>query len=192
MQTPAHTKVLTYYIYVSEIFIFMFLFILQTTEEHEKETGLKSKEARKYIFSCLDDIAHVSLYKPNHLDRFQTTPDTNKTPYNTIQVLPLQNIYLNLSLWLWLALSIRWTWCWALITLTCKQRRQTGGSLCLCLRACCWSMPRTGPFPPVSSVTPSSLWLIFWTTLTATSKAPTAHKMCWFSHSCVLPFSCLT
>lgn len=33
---------------------------LQTTEEHEKETGLKSKEARKYIFSCLDDIAHVS------------------------------------------------------------------------------------------------------------------------------------
>ncbi|CAF87019.1 unnamed protein product, partial [Tetraodon nigroviridis] len=32
-----------------------------TTEEHEKETGLKSKEARKYIFSCLDDIAHVNL-----------------------------------------------------------------------------------------------------------------------------------
>lgn len=61
----------------------MILFFLQTTEEHEKETGLKSKEARKYIFSCLDDIAHVSLYKPNHLDRFQTTPDTNKTPYNT-------------------------------------------------------------------------------------------------------------
>uniref|UniRef100_A0A3Q0RB40 non-specific serine/threonine protein kinase n=1 Tax=Amphilophus citrinellus TaxID=61819 RepID=A0A3Q0RB40_AMPCI len=34
---------------------------LKTTEEHEKETGLKSKEARKYIFSCLDDIAHVNL-----------------------------------------------------------------------------------------------------------------------------------
>ncbi|KAM9377902.1 homeodomain-interacting protein kinase 3-like isoform 2-T2 [Pholidichthys leucotaenia] len=34
---------------------------LKTTEEHEKETGLKSKEARKYIFSCLDDIAHVTL-----------------------------------------------------------------------------------------------------------------------------------
>nr|XP_040018651.1 LOW QUALITY PROTEIN: homeodomain-interacting protein kinase 3-like [Gasterosteus aculeatus aculeatus] len=32
-----------------------------TTEEHEKETGLKSKEARKYIFSCLDDIAHVNV-----------------------------------------------------------------------------------------------------------------------------------
>ncbi|XP_037307520.2 homeodomain-interacting protein kinase 3a isoform X2 [Pungitius pungitius] len=34
---------------------------LKTTEEHEKETGLKSKEARKYIFSCLDDIAHVNV-----------------------------------------------------------------------------------------------------------------------------------
>lgn len=37
----------------------MFPFLSQTTEEHEKETGLKSKEARKYVFSCLDDIAHV-------------------------------------------------------------------------------------------------------------------------------------
>uniref|UniRef100_A0A8C1KZ91 non-specific serine/threonine protein kinase n=1 Tax=Cyprinus carpio TaxID=7962 RepID=A0A8C1KZ91_CYPCA len=34
---------------------------LKSTEEHETETGLKSKEARKYIFSCLDDIAHVNL-----------------------------------------------------------------------------------------------------------------------------------
>ncbi|CAL8358489.1 unnamed protein product [Lota lota] len=34
---------------------------LKTTDEHEKETGLKSKEARKYIFSCIDDIAHVNL-----------------------------------------------------------------------------------------------------------------------------------
>ncbi|XP_075997922.1 homeodomain-interacting protein kinase 3a isoform X2 [Genypterus blacodes] len=34
---------------------------IKTTEEHEKETGLKSKEARKYIFSCLNDIAHVNL-----------------------------------------------------------------------------------------------------------------------------------
>nr|XP_009296187.1 homeodomain interacting protein kinase 3a isoform X2 [Danio rerio] len=34
---------------------------LKTTEEHEAETGLKSKEARKYIFSCLDDIGHVNL-----------------------------------------------------------------------------------------------------------------------------------
>ncbi|KAM9808149.1 LOW QUALITY PROTEIN: homeodomain-interacting protein kinase 3-like [Neosynchiropus ocellatus] len=40
---------------------------LKTTEEHEKETGLKSKEARKYIFSCLDDVAHVNLV---------LTPDT--------------------------------------------------------------------------------------------------------------------
>ncbi|XP_047189129.1 homeodomain-interacting protein kinase 3-like isoform X2 [Scophthalmus maximus] len=42
---------------------------LKTTEEHEKETGLKSKEARKYIFSCLDDVAHVSLVlSPDHSD----------------------------------------------------------------------------------------------------------------------------
>ncbi|XP_064168472.1 homeodomain-interacting protein kinase 3-like isoform X1 [Anguilla rostrata] len=34
---------------------------LKTTEEHEAETGMKSKEARKYIFSCLDDVAHVNL-----------------------------------------------------------------------------------------------------------------------------------
>ncbi|TWW68157.1 Homeodomain-interacting protein kinase 3 [Takifugu flavidus] len=33
----------------------------QSTDEHETETGMKSKEARKYIFSCLDDIAHVNL-----------------------------------------------------------------------------------------------------------------------------------
>ncbi|XP_016113303.1 homeodomain-interacting protein kinase 3 isoform X3 [Sinocyclocheilus grahami] len=35
---------------------------LKSTEEHETETGLKSKEARKYIFSCLDDIAHVRVF----------------------------------------------------------------------------------------------------------------------------------
>ncbi|XP_053362151.1 homeodomain-interacting protein kinase 3a isoform X1 [Clarias gariepinus] len=34
---------------------------LKTPEEHETETGMKSKEARKYIFSCLDDIGHVNL-----------------------------------------------------------------------------------------------------------------------------------
>ncbi|RXM28829.1 Homeodomain-interacting protein kinase 3 [Acipenser ruthenus] len=33
---------------------------LKTTEEHETETGMKSKEARKYIFSCLDDVAHTT------------------------------------------------------------------------------------------------------------------------------------
>ncbi|XP_077372521.1 homeodomain-interacting protein kinase 3a [Festucalex cinctus] len=42
---------------------------LKTTEEHEKETGLKSKEARKYIFSCLDDIAHVNfVLSPDNSD----------------------------------------------------------------------------------------------------------------------------
>ncbi|XP_060779174.1 homeodomain-interacting protein kinase 3 isoform X2 [Neoarius graeffei] len=34
---------------------------LKSTEEHEAETGMKSKEARKYIFSSLEDIAHVNL-----------------------------------------------------------------------------------------------------------------------------------
>lgn len=32
---------------------------LQTPEEHEGETKIKSKEARKYIFNCLDDMAQV-------------------------------------------------------------------------------------------------------------------------------------
>uniref|UniRef100_A0A4W5KCZ2 non-specific serine/threonine protein kinase n=1 Tax=Hucho hucho TaxID=62062 RepID=A0A4W5KCZ2_9TELE len=34
---------------------------LKLTGEHETETGMKSKEARKYIFSSLDDMAHVNL-----------------------------------------------------------------------------------------------------------------------------------
>ncbi|XP_025943506.1 homeodomain-interacting protein kinase 3 isoform X3 [Apteryx rowi] len=33
----------------------------QTLEEHEAETGMKSKEARKYIFNNLDDIVHVNM-----------------------------------------------------------------------------------------------------------------------------------
>ncbi|KAJ6651227.1 hypothetical protein lerEdw1_021176, partial [Lerista edwardsae] len=32
-----------------------------TPEEHELETGIKSKEARKYIFNCLDDMAQVNM-----------------------------------------------------------------------------------------------------------------------------------
>ena len=32
----------------------------QTPDDHEAETGIKSKEARKYIFNCLDDMAQVS------------------------------------------------------------------------------------------------------------------------------------
>ena len=32
---------------------------LKTPEEHEAETTIKSKEARKYIFNCLDDMAQV-------------------------------------------------------------------------------------------------------------------------------------
>ncbi|KAK2096724.1 Homeodomain-interacting protein kinase 2 [Saguinus oedipus] len=34
---------------------------LQTPDDHEAETGIKSKEARKYIFNCLDDMAQVNM-----------------------------------------------------------------------------------------------------------------------------------
>lgn len=34
---------------------------LKTPEEHELETGIKSKEARKYIFNCLEDIGQVNV-----------------------------------------------------------------------------------------------------------------------------------
>ncbi|CAF0797196.1 unnamed protein product [Didymodactylos carnosus] len=34
---------------------------LKTPEEHEAETGIKSKEARKYIFNCLDDMAQINV-----------------------------------------------------------------------------------------------------------------------------------
>ncbi|RWS29518.1 homeodomain-interacting protein kinase 2-like protein, partial [Leptotrombidium deliense] len=34
---------------------------LKTPEEHETETNIKSKEARKYIFNCLDDMAQVNV-----------------------------------------------------------------------------------------------------------------------------------
>ena len=34
---------------------------LKTPEEHGAETGTKSKEARKYIFNCLEDIGQVNV-----------------------------------------------------------------------------------------------------------------------------------
>lgn len=34
---------------------------LKSPEEHESETGVRSKEARKYIFNCLDDMAQVNV-----------------------------------------------------------------------------------------------------------------------------------
>ncbi|KAI2653437.1 Homeodomain-interacting protein kinase 2 [Labeo rohita] len=37
------------------------LWRLKTPEDHEAETGIKSKEARKYIFNCLDDMAQVNM-----------------------------------------------------------------------------------------------------------------------------------
>ncbi|XP_048781326.1 homeodomain-interacting protein kinase 2-like isoform X2 [Ostrea edulis] len=39
---------------------------LKTPEEHEGETKIKSKEARKYIFNCLDDMAQINV--PTDLD----------------------------------------------------------------------------------------------------------------------------
>nr|XP_012227257.1 PREDICTED: homeodomain-interacting protein kinase 2 isoform X5 [Linepithema humile] len=46
---------------------------LKTPEEHEAETGIKSKEARKYIFNCLDDIGQVNV--PTDLDSGQLLPE---------------------------------------------------------------------------------------------------------------------
>ncbi|KAE8622902.1 hypothetical protein XENTR_v10005423 [Xenopus tropicalis] len=37
------------------------LWRLKAPDEHEMETGIKSKEARKYIFNCLDDMAQVNM-----------------------------------------------------------------------------------------------------------------------------------
>ncbi|XP_073506597.1 homeodomain-interacting protein kinase 2 isoform X2 [Phyllobates terribilis] len=37
------------------------LWRLKTPDGHESETGIKSKEARKYIFNCLDDMAQVNM-----------------------------------------------------------------------------------------------------------------------------------
>jgi len=43
------------------------LYFCQSPEEHESETGIKSKEARKYIFNCLDDMAQVNIFALNVL-----------------------------------------------------------------------------------------------------------------------------
>lgn len=42
------------------------MLFFQTPAEHEMEMGIKSKEARKYIFNCLDDmmqVISVDVYK---------------------------------------------------------------------------------------------------------------------------------
>ena len=46
------------YLYPWYLNIFLYL---QTPEEHELETKIKSKEARKYIFNCIDDMAQVGF-----------------------------------------------------------------------------------------------------------------------------------
>ncbi|NXL95210.1 HIPK2 kinase, partial [Alectura lathami] len=53
------------------------LWRLKTPDDHEAETGIKSKEARKYIFNCLDDMAQVRALVSNEQDcfaRFWATP----------------------------------------------------------------------------------------------------------------------
>nr|XP_006812981.1 PREDICTED: homeodomain-interacting protein kinase 2-like isoform X2 [Saccoglossus kowalevskii] len=42
------------------------LWRIKTPNEHESETHIKSKEARKYIFNCLDDMVNVNF--PNDLE----------------------------------------------------------------------------------------------------------------------------
>jgi homeodomain interacting protein kinase len=39
---------------------------LKTPDEHEAETAIKSKEARKYIFNCLEDMSQINV--PNDFD----------------------------------------------------------------------------------------------------------------------------
>lgn len=36
---------------------------LKTTEEYESDTTLKSKETRKYVFNCIEDISQVKNIK---------------------------------------------------------------------------------------------------------------------------------
>lgn len=42
--------------------VLLWFLFLQTPAEHEAEMGIKSKEARKYIFNCLDDMMQVRSY----------------------------------------------------------------------------------------------------------------------------------
>jgi len=68
-----HFRFFLFY-YILTLFVSLFLWLAiytawlipfsvidQTPEEHEAETGIKSKEARKYIFNCLDDIGQVNV-----------------------------------------------------------------------------------------------------------------------------------
>ena len=42
----------------------IYSFPVQTTSQYAQETGLQSKESRKYIFRSLLDLAHVSIHQP--------------------------------------------------------------------------------------------------------------------------------
>ena len=51
---------------------------LKTPEEHEAETSIKSKEARKYIFNCLDDMAQVN----DHINNINNKKDSKNNNKN--------------------------------------------------------------------------------------------------------------
>nr|CAB3252980.1 homeodomain-interacting protein kinase 2 [Phallusia mammillata] len=48
---------------------------LKTTSEHEHETGIKSKEARKYIFNCLDDMTQINIPQYDNVDMMAEKAD---------------------------------------------------------------------------------------------------------------------
>ncbi|XP_036389110.1 homeodomain-interacting protein kinase 1 [Megalops cyprinoides] len=51
------------------------LWRLKTPAEHEAEMGIKSKEARKYIFNCLDDMMQVNMTKLEGTDMLAEKAD---------------------------------------------------------------------------------------------------------------------
>nr|XP_002122448.2 homeodomain-interacting protein kinase 2 [Ciona intestinalis]XP_026695139.1 homeodomain-interacting protein kinase 2 [Ciona intestinalis] len=51
------------------------LWRLKTPSEHEQESGIKSKEARKYIFNCLDDMTQVNVPQYDSADMMAEKAD---------------------------------------------------------------------------------------------------------------------
>ncbi|MEE6527293.1 hypothetical protein FKM82_028574, partial [Ascaphus truei] len=56
------------------------LWRLKTPDDHETETGIKSKEARKYIFNCLDDMAQVPDIQATYLTSTGNLPYKHRQP----------------------------------------------------------------------------------------------------------------
>lgn len=67
---------------------------LQTPEEHEGETKIKSKEARKYIFNCLDDMAQVRERKADIMGVAYTCikKTDKKRELETVSILPITDV----------------------------------------------------------------------------------------------------